>query len=141
MRQGASPAAPRRAPAVQLGLLWGGASAGALLLLALPGRLLGQVAAALPPCPFRALTSLPCPGCGSGRAVLSLSRLDLLAAFAWNPLATLGAIGFLAGGLAALAAAFAGRGVPAFPLGPGWVRAGTVLAVTLSWGWLLADGR
>ena len=141
MSVGASSAAARLAPAVQLGYLWGGASAGALLLLALPARLLASMAAVRPPCPFRAITSLPCPGCGSGRALLSLSRLDLVAAFAWNPLVTSGAVAFLAGGLAALAAALSGRGVPAVRLSPGWVRVAAVAAVALSWGWLLADGR
>ena len=37
------------------------------------------------PCPFYELTGLPCPGCGTTRMFLALFRLDLPAAFAYNP--------------------------------------------------------
>lgn len=131
----------RTPPGVQLGFLWGGTAAASLAVLALPGGWLRSVAAELPPCPFRAVTSIPCPACGTGRAVLALSRLDLASAFRWNPLATAAALVFLAGGLVALAAAARGRGVPELPLPPGWQRAAVVVAVALSWAWLVADGR
>jgi hypothetical protein len=39
-----------------------------------------------PPCPFRALTGLYCPGCGSLRAVHQLLHGHLGSAFALNPL-------------------------------------------------------
>lgn len=39
-----------------------------------------------PPCIFHELTGLHCFGCGSGRALLALLRLDLYAAFRFNPL-------------------------------------------------------
>jgi hypothetical protein len=77
-------------------------------LAALP--LLPGLAALAPPCPFKALTGWPCLGCGSTRALLALSSLELGAALRWNPLAALGAIAFLAGGAAAGARALAGRG-------------------------------
>jgi len=51
--------------------------AGYSLLPALPGRVL---------CPFRALTGLPCPGCGITNAFLALGRLDFAGAYARNPL-------------------------------------------------------
>lgn len=38
------------------------------------------------PCVFYELTGLQCPGCGNTRAVLAVLRLDLKAAFAYNPL-------------------------------------------------------
>ena len=41
---------------------------------------------ATPPCLFYELTGLLCPGCGTGRYLLSLLRLDLYAAFRYNPL-------------------------------------------------------
>ena len=37
-------------------------------------------------CLFRQITGLLCPGCGNTRAALALLRLDLPAAFAYNPL-------------------------------------------------------
>jgi hypothetical protein len=39
-----------------------------------------------PICPFKAVTSLPCPGCGMTRAVLALGQGRVLAAVGFNPL-------------------------------------------------------
>lgn len=39
-----------------------------------------------PVCPFRALTGLQCPGCGSTRACYQLMHLHPIAAFKLNPL-------------------------------------------------------
>src|SRR5216110_856326 len=39
-----------------------------------------------PKCPFRALTGLQCPGCGSTRACYQLMHLHPIAAFKLNPL-------------------------------------------------------
>ncbi|MDZ7815776.1 MAG: DUF2752 domain-containing protein [Planctomycetota bacterium] len=36
-------------------------------------------------CPFHALTGVPCPTCGSTRAVVSFSKLDFAASFTYNP--------------------------------------------------------
>lgn len=41
---------------------------------------------ALVPCPFHLLTGLHCPGCGSGRALAALLRLDFGAALGYNVL-------------------------------------------------------
>lgn len=38
------------------------------------------------PCLFYRLTGLQCPGCGNSRAALALLRLDLTAAFGYNPM-------------------------------------------------------
>ncbi len=40
-------------------------------------------------CTFRALTGLPCPTCGSTRALARLATLDVAGAVAMNPLAAL----------------------------------------------------
>jgi hypothetical protein len=45
-----------------------------------------KVGSALPFfCPFKALTGLPCPGCGMTRALLSMTKGDFHGAFAFNP--------------------------------------------------------
>ncbi|MBI5444710.1 MAG: DUF2752 domain-containing protein [Deltaproteobacteria bacterium] len=133
--------APRWAPSVQLGFLWGAAAASAAFLaLAVPG-FLARSASVLPPCPVKWLTNVPCPACGSGRATLLLARLDLPAAFLANPLFSVAALAFVAGGVVALGLALSGRGVPEPRTLPVVLRAGVVLAVVLNWSWLLLDGR
>jgi hypothetical protein len=132
---------PRRPPAVQLGFLWGAAAtSAAALALAAPG-LGSRIGSVLPPCPVKALTSVPCPACGSGRATLALARLDLSAAFVSNPLFSAAALLFVAGGVVALALALSGRGVPEPRTLPTALRAALVLAVAANWAWLLLDGR
>jgi len=44
-------------------------------------------------CPAWTIFGVPCPTCGATRAVVAALRGDLQAAFAWNPLAALLAIG------------------------------------------------
>src|SRR5581483_8106281 len=51
------------------------------------GRLLSFVIARLPPCPVRAATGVPCPGCGFGRAVAFCFQGQFGAAQAAHPLA------------------------------------------------------
>jgi len=44
-------------------------------------------------CPAWTIFSVPCPTCGATRAVVAAMQGELLAAFAWNPLAALMAVG------------------------------------------------
>lgn len=39
------------------------------------------------PCYFHEITGLQCPGCGTSRMALSIMKLDLKSAFAYNPVA------------------------------------------------------
>ena len=41
------------------------------------------------PCPVRLITGFQCPGCGISRMLMSLVRLDLAAAFQYNPVVLL----------------------------------------------------
>jgi hypothetical protein len=132
---------PRWPPAVQLGFLWGAAAGSAAALALTVPTLVSRFASVLPPCPVKALTSVPCPACGSGRAMLALVRLDLPAAFSSNPVFSVAALAFVAGGFAALGLALSGRGVPEPRTLPFSLRIGLVLAVVVNWGWLLLDGR
>jgi hypothetical protein len=36
-------------------------------------------------CPFKALTGIPCPGCGMTRAILAVTKGDFHGAFSYNP--------------------------------------------------------
>lgn len=138
---GATGAGVGRPPAVQLGLLWGAAAvAAAALAVSWRGSAV-KVLALLPPCPFNAVTGLPCPACGSGRASAALAAFDVPAAFTSNPLFTLGAFVFLVGGVLAAAFALAGRGVPEPRTLPVAARAAVVAGVAANWLWLLLDGR
>jgi hypothetical protein len=57
----------------------------------------------LPLCVFKGLTGLPCPTCGSTRALGRLFALDLAGAFAMNPFTTLVAVRVAAWAVADLA--------------------------------------
>lgn len=46
-------------------------------------------------CPFRQITGIPCFTCGGTRALLALTRGDVRAAFVWNPLVAISAMGAL----------------------------------------------
>ena len=60
------------------GTIFGAGLIYAFLILNTPFRI---------PCLFREVTGLQCPGCGTSRMALALIRLDIPAAFAYNPVA------------------------------------------------------
>lgn len=133
------PSAPRReaarvASGRQLGLLWGGVAIA--LLMAAPWA--ERFAAALPACPLHAISGVPCPTCGSGGAAVALARFDLPGAFAASPLAALGWIALVIGGLAAGVAALRGHAVPEGPRRlNAWQRAAIAAPVLANWGYLI----
>ncbi|MGV3771274.1 MAG: DUF2752 domain-containing protein [Verrucomicrobiales bacterium] len=47
----------------------------------------------VPPCYFKTTSGVPCPFCGSTRAMAQLATLNIIQAFAFNPLLTLAAAG------------------------------------------------
>src|SRR5437867_1234411 len=59
-------------------------------------------------CPFHALTGLPCPTCGTTRALAALCTGHLAAALAWNPLAAAAAVSCVLAGAASTARRVAG---------------------------------
>lgn len=117
----------------RLALTWGAVALAAVLLAPLAARL----APLLPGCLFRDLTGLPCPTCGTAHAALAITRLDPAAAFAINPLATLGALLFLLGGAAAAGASLAGWPLREPRLDGLFPRLAAILAVAANWAWLL----
>ncbi|HEX4823149.1 MAG TPA: DUF2752 domain-containing protein [Candidatus Polarisedimenticolaceae bacterium] len=117
--------------------LWAFAAAGAIAL-----RPVWLAAARLAPaCLWHAWTGLPCPGCGTTRALVHLLNGEVAAGFAMNPLAALGAAGFVAGGLLAPLWLVLGGGIPVVPHRPHPAfLAGAAAAVALNWAWLVASG-
>jgi hypothetical protein len=94
-------------------------------------------------CFFKALSGLPCPTCGTTRALGRLFSLDVAGAFAMNPLAALSAIGVALWGLAELALLPVKRTLSFEPT-PGAARAlriAAVAAILANWVFLLAAGR
>ena len=127
----------RQDPNRQLGFLWGAVATGLVALTPLATRL----AASVPACPFRSILGLPCLTCGSTRAALALSRLDLWTAVKLNPLAAAGWLTLVAGGLVAGVLALIGT-----PLRePSWrlsmpIRLALVLVILANWVYLVVAG-
>ena len=84
------------------------------------------------PCLFRQVTGLKCPGCGVTGMCLALLRLDLAAAFRWNP-----GLMVLAPFLGALMALLAVQYVRTGSWRPGRRQSGCLwglLGLLLAWG-------
>ncbi len=123
-------------PGRQLGFLWGGAA----LACAAVAPWAPAFTQGMPACPFRELLGVPCLTCGSTRALVALARIDLGAAFSWNPLVAGAAIFFIVGGAVALVAALAGGEVRA-PRPTPLLRAALAAAIAANWAFLVAAGR
>lgn len=98
-----------------------------------------------PLCYLKAFTGLPCPTCGSTRALGRLFALDLPGALAMNPLATAAAAGLAAWAVADLVLLCRGRGQAlrvevSRRLGLA-LRVAAVAAIALNWAYLVAVGR
>lgn len=99
------------------------------------------IAPLLPPCPFRALTGIPCLSCGTTRAAVAMLHGRPLDALLLNPLAALAGAAFLSGGLLAPAWILFGGPVPAPPRPlPLWARAALVAALAANWAWVVWKG-
>lgn len=118
----------------QVAWLWGIIAVSSLLLR----PLWFELAKFLPRCPFRGITGIPCPACGTGHAALAFFHGDILGGLLANPLAALAGIVFIVGGV--LAPLWIGLGgkvisVPV-PL-PRWARLAMVLAIAANWIYLI----
>ncbi len=121
------------------------ASAGLVAVGALPfalGSVLhvggGHLDEVAVPCPFREVTGLPCPLCGSVRAVVLASHLD--GGFrAYNAVMVLVLLVLAALGLAGLLAQRRGGGLPLPPVR--WLVAIGAVATAAAWSWTLLHHR
>lgn len=87
-------------------------------------------------CLLRSATGVPCPGCGSTRAVRAAASLDPLRAFAHNPLV----MSLLLGGAVVLLARLATAHTPVLELSAsGWTLLAvlSVVLLLLNWWWVL----
>jgi hypothetical protein len=94
-------------------------------------------------CVFKGLTGLPCPTCGSTRALGRLFALDFAGALAMNPFTTLVAALVSAWALADLALLSRGRALAlelGKPLGIA-LRVGALVLFLANWIYLIAAGR
>jgi hypothetical protein len=137
-------AAAAAASGRQLGLLWGAVALILLALAPLAPLFASALPGALPACPLKSLTGVPCPGCGTTRAALALAHFDFAAAFAVSPLAAAAWCGLIAGGLLAGALALTGRPVPSWPRfgrrGEIAWRVAVVAALAANWVYLVLHG-
>jgi hypothetical protein len=142
--EGAASSAPAvrlwaRPGAPPLGAIFGGIgllAAGAVALLRLD-----RIPLTL--CVFKGLTGLPCPTCGSTRALGRLAALDFRGALAMNPFATLVAVVLAAWAVADLAL-LPRRQALALEVSPrlGFaLRVGALVLFLANWVYLLAAGR
>ena len=126
-------------PGPPLGLVFGGI--GVLATLAV--GLLHLDRLKLPLCYVKAFTGLPCPSCGSTRAVGRLFALDVPGAFAMNPLMALAAVTLAAWAVADLVL-LPRRLVLGLEVGKptgAVLRIAAVVALVLNWTYLLVAGR
>lgn len=139
---GARPAGVRFAAvagAPPLGAIFGGIG----VAIAAAVALLGLHRLPLTVCLFKGLTGLPCPTCGSTRALARLFGLDVAGAFALNPVVTLVAVVMAAWALADLVLLPSRRSLR-MGLSPRLghlLRAGALAAFLLNWVYLLVAGR
>lgn len=96
-------------------------------------------------CWFRALTGLPCPGCGMGRACQALLLGDWAAAVAWHPLAPAfaAALAVSSGWLAADTVRGRSTYYPALHRATAGrqVRLALLTIIAAAWGWNLWRGE
>lgn len=122
-----------------LGVVFGGiglVAAGAVALLHLD-RL------PLTLCVFKGLTGLPCPTCGSTRALARLFALDFVGALAMNPFTTVAAVLVAVWALADLVLLPGRRGltVEVSPRVAPVLRVGALVLFLANWVYLMAAGR
>ncbi len=72
---------------IELGIIFG-----TITILALVSARVLPVQEILPPCPFRAVTGIPCPSCGTTRSLVHLAHGDIAGSLILNPLFSLAMI-------------------------------------------------
>ena len=120
---------------IEFGIIYG-----SIALLALLAARLVPIASIVPSCAFKGLWGVPCPTCGSTRAVVHLSHGEIAAALAMNPVVTLVivfAVVFFFYSLIALMFDLRKIGFIMTEREKNTVRITAVLLMLAQWGWLI----
>jgi hypothetical protein len=120
---------------IEFGIIYGG-----IALLSLLAARFGPLASMVPSCAFMGLLGVPCPTCGSTRAVLHLSHGEIASALTMNPIVTLVivfAVLFFFYSLITLIFDFRRIGFVFAERDKNTVRITAVLLLLAQWGWLL----
>ncbi len=127
----------KRPSPIEFALIYGGL----VILLLVAARIL-PVTQLAPDCVFKVMTGMPCPTCGSTRAVILLSQGNILSAFRMNPATSAVFVAALVAFLCRITAlAF---NLPGMRIGlsdheKNLVRVSAVLALLLNWGYLITS--
>ena len=116
-------------------LAWWWFAASSMVLAALP--LAPAIAGAVPACPLRRWTGIPCLTCGGTRAIVALAHGDVFGAVALNPLVAVAAIAFVAFGLAAPIWVAFGGSVPRLTAISPRARVAVAVAIVAAWAWVV----
>lgn len=107
------------------------------------GRLARGLASLLPPCPVHTFLGIPCPSCGTTRAIIALVEGRWLDALLYNPL-IIGGGGLFLGYIAIGLVIYARTGCfpePHFSRRGLWfLRVALVGSVLVNWWWLIHHG-
>ncbi len=125
----------KRPSHIEFALIYGGLA----ILLLVAARIL-PVTQLAPDCVFKAMTGIPCPTCGSTRAVILLSQGHLLSAFRVNPATSAVVVAALVAFLCrmiALAFDLPGVRIGLSDQEKNLVRVSAVLALLLNWSYLI----
>jgi len=120
---------------IEFGIIYG-----SIALLALLAARLVPIASIVPSCAFKGLWGVPCPTCGSTRAVVHLSHGEIAAALAMNPVVALVivfAVIFFFYSLIALMFDLRKIGFIMTEREKNTVRITAVLLLLAQWGWLI----
>ncbi len=98
-------------------------------------------------CLFKNVTSMPCPSCGSTRAVVALAEGDFMGAFQWNPIGFIIALVLVISPLWIASDLLARRRtLPGFIeraenwLQNPWVYAPAIILILANWLWTFSKG-
>ncbi len=122
---------------IEFALIYGGLA----ILLLVAARIL-PVTQLAPDCAFKAMTGMPCPTCGSTRAVILFSQGHLLSAFRMNPATSAVFVAALVAFLCRIVALV--FDLPGMRIGlsdreKNLVRVSAMLALLLNWGYLITS--
>jgi hypothetical protein len=120
---------------IEFGIIYG-----VIALIGLCAARFPQIITLSPSCVFQVLLGIPCPTCGSTRAVLHLSHGEIIAALAFNPLISscfLAAVLYFLYSIIAIASGMPRIGCTLSEGDKNTVSTGVVILVLMNWMYLI----